>query len=178
MEQIARDARISTLYEGTTGIQALDLLGRKVLLGTRGKCVRDFTGEILRFAKPHALSRGPLGKMARSLIWRSLQWNLLTTRLMMRSAKDRDQVGASSVDYLMYSGYVMMGYHWALQAAKASELLGSGAGQAPEEFYRTKIHTAEFYFARLLPRADAHQRLAMASTKSLLQIDKAHMQID
>ena len=178
MEQIARDARISTLYEGTTGIQALDLLGRKVMVGTRGKCVRDFTAEVMRFAKPHALSRGPLGKMARSLIWRSLQWNLLTTRLMMRSAKDRDQVGASSVDYLMYSGYVMMGYHWALQAAKASELLGSGAGQAPEEFYRTKIHTAEFYFARLLPRADAHQRLAMASTKSLLQIDKAHMQID
>ena len=178
MEQNARDARISTLYEGTTGIQALDLLGRKVMVGTRGKCVRDFTAEVMRFAKPHALSRGPLGKMARSLIWRSLQWNLLTTRLMLRSAKDRDQVGASSVDYLMYSGYVMMGYHWALQAAKASELLGSGAGQAPEEFYRTKIHTAEFYFARLLPRADAHQRLAMASTKSLLQIDKAHMQID
>ena len=178
MEQIARDARISTLYEGTTGIQALDLLGRKVLLGSRGKCVRDFTGEILRFAKPHALSRGPLGKMARSLIWRALQWNLLTTRLMLRAARDKEQVGASSVDYLMYSGYVMMGYFWARQAAKASQLLDSAEGQAPAEFYRTKIHTAEFYFARLLPRVDAHQRMALASTATLLQIDKAHMRID
>ena len=50
MEQIARDARISTLYEGTTGIQALDLLGRKVLLQTRGKAVREFTGQIAKFA--------------------------------------------------------------------------------------------------------------------------------
>jgi hypothetical protein len=49
MEQIARDARIATLYEGTTGIQALDLLGRKVLLQSRGKAVRDFTAEILSF---------------------------------------------------------------------------------------------------------------------------------
>src|SRR5699024_6377968 len=47
MEQIARDARISTLYEGTTGIQALDLLGRKVLLTPRGKCVRDFSQQLI-----------------------------------------------------------------------------------------------------------------------------------
>ncbi len=57
MEQIARDARIATLYEGTTGIQALDLLGRKVLLTTRGKCVRDFTATMLRFARQHLFAR-------------------------------------------------------------------------------------------------------------------------
>ena len=51
MEQIVRDARISTLYEGTTGIQALDLLGRKVLLTTKGKCVRDFTKNLVDFGK-------------------------------------------------------------------------------------------------------------------------------
>ena len=61
MEQIARDARISTLYEGTTGIQALDLLGRKVLLNTKGKCVRDFSATMLRLIKPYALQRTPMG---------------------------------------------------------------------------------------------------------------------
>ncbi|SDT92087.1 Acyl-CoA dehydrogenase [Pseudomonas pohangensis] len=178
MEQIARDARIATLYEGTTGIQALDLLGRKVLLGSKGKCVRDFTGTVLRFARPHALSRGPLGKMARSLICRSLQWNLLTTRLLLRSARDREQVGAASFDFLMYSGYVMMGYFWALQAAKASQLLAAGGGEAPAEFYQAKIDTAEFYFARLLPRANSHYAAALASTASLMQTDKASLRIN
>ena len=170
MEQIARDARISTLYEGTTGIQALDLLGRKVLLGSKGKCVRDFSGTVLRFAKPHALNKGAIGSMARTLVRRTAQWNLLTTLIMLRASKDREQVGSSSVDYLMYSGFVMMGYFWALQAAKATELLASGTGKESAEFYTAKIQTAEFYFARLLPRADAHYSAALAPARSVMQM--------
>ena len=123
MEQIARDARIATLYEGTTGIQALDLLGRKVLLGSKGKCVRDFTRIMMHFAGPRLFARGPQGKLARSTMKRAIEWNLLTLRIMLRAGKDRDLVGSSSVNYLMYSGYVMMGYFWALQAAKAERFL-------------------------------------------------------
>jgi alkylation response protein AidB-like acyl-CoA dehydrogenase len=93
MEQIARDARISTLYEGTTGIQALDLLGRKVLLATRGKCVREFTATMARFAKGHLFARGPLGSMSRTLLRRALQWNTLTLRIMLRAKGDRELVG-------------------------------------------------------------------------------------
>ena len=115
MEQIARDARIATLYEGTTGIQALDLLGRKVLLGSRGKCVRDFTRTMLRLARPHLFTRGPIGTIARALTKRAIDWNVLTLRIMLRAGRDRDLVGAASVDYLMYSGYVMMGHFLALQ---------------------------------------------------------------
>ena len=74
----------------------------------------------------------------------------------------------------MYSGFVMMGYYWALQAAKAQELLDSGAGKESEEFYRAKIQTAEFYFDRLMPRANAHRSGALASTKSVMQLDKEH----
>jgi alkylation response protein AidB-like acyl-CoA dehydrogenase len=84
MEQIARDARISTLYEGTTGIQALDLLGRKVLLNTKGKCVRDFSATMLRLIKPYALQRTPMGQMMRTLARRTAQWNVLTTLIMLR----------------------------------------------------------------------------------------------
>jgi alkylation response protein AidB-like acyl-CoA dehydrogenase len=177
MEQIARDARISTLYEGTTGIQALDLLGRKVLLNTKGKCVRDFSTTMLRFAKPFALKRGSMGQMARTLMRRTAQWNLLTTLIMLRASKDREQVGSSSVDYLMYSGFVMMGYYWALQAAKATELLTSGTGKESNDFYTAKIQTAEFYFARLLPRADAHYSAALAPTSAVMQMPQELFQM-
>ena len=177
MEQIARDARIATLYEGTTGIQALDLLGRKVLLSTKGKCVRDFTGTMLGLAKGHAFASGPLGKMARTLVHRALQWNLMTTRIMLRSARDREQVGASSVDYLMYSGYVMMAHAWLQQAVKATELLRNGQGTESADFYTAKIQTAEFYFARLLPRADAHRKGALAPTSAVMQMKAEHFQI-
>jgi len=177
MEQIARDARISTLYEGTTGIQALDLLGRKVLLNTKGKCVRDFSGTILRMAKPYALQRTPIGQMMRTLARRTAQWNLLTTLIMLRASKDREQVGSSSVDYLMYSGFVMMAYFWALQAAKAAELLASGTGKESKDFYTAKIQTAEFYFARLLPRADAHYSAALAPTSAVMQMPQELFQM-
>ncbi|MBK6908230.1 MAG: acyl-CoA dehydrogenase C-terminal domain-containing protein [Rhodocyclaceae bacterium] len=174
MEQILRDARISTLYEGTTGIQALDLLGRKVLLSTKGRCVWDFTGIIVRFARTRAFAGGPVGKMARTLLRRSLQWNILTGRIMLRASKDRELVGSASFDYLMYSGYVMMAYFWALQAARAAEMLASGKGSESAEFYTAKIQTAEFYFERLLPRADAHRIGALSPTSSVMQMDKDH----
>jgi alkylation response protein AidB-like acyl-CoA dehydrogenase len=177
MEQIARDARISTLYEGTTGIQALDLLGRKVLLNTKGKCVRDFSGTILRMVKPYALQRTPMGQMMRTLARRTAQWNVLTTLIMLRASKDREQVGSSSVDYLMYSGFVMMAYFWALQAAKAAELLASGKGKESNDFYTAKIQTAEFYFARLLPRADGHYSAALAPTSSVMQMPQELFQM-
>ena len=174
MEQIARDARIATLYEGTTGIQALDLLGRKVLLGTKGKCVRDFTATMAGFARAHLFSSGAIGKMARTLLWRALQWNLLTTRILLRARSDRELVGSASVDYLMYSGYVMMAYHWALQAARAAELSASGKGAESADFYRAKMQTAEFYFERLLPRANAHRQGALAPTRAVMQMDQDH----
>jgi len=174
MEQIARDARIATLYEGTTGIQALDLLGRKVLLGTKGQCVRDFTATMWRFSRKHLFAAGRVGNMARTLARRATQWNLLTTRIMLRASKDRELVGSASFDYLMYSGYVMMAYFWALQAAKAAELSANGQGKESKDFYQSKIQTAAFYFERLLPRADGHRSAALAPTWSVMQVDKDH----
>ena len=173
MEQIARDARISTLYEGTTGIQALDLLGRKVLLQTRGKCIKEFTNEVIGFAKGHAFSGGPIGTMARALICRSLQWKWSTLRIMLRAAKDRDTVSSSSYDFLMFSGFVMLGYFWLQQAVVASEKLAKGGKETPE-FYKSKIQTAEFYFERLLPRADGHRKAMLATSASTMAMDNEH----
>ena len=173
MEQIARDARISTLYEGTTGIQALDLLGRKVLLQTRGKCISAFTSDMIAQAKPHLLDGGPIGKMARSAFKRAIQWKVLTLRIMLRAAKDRDVVSAACYDYLMYSGFVMMGHFWLKQAIVANEKLAKG-GQDSAEFYKAKVQTAEFYFERLLPRADGHKKSMLSPTSSIMQMDKDH----
>jgi hypothetical protein len=174
MEQIARDARIATLYEGTTGIQSLDLLGRKVLMSNKGQSIRDFSKVIFSFSKPHLFSNSPVGNMARTLCKRAVEWNIMTLRIMLGAAKDRELVGSASVDYLMYSGYVMMGYFWALQAEKSAALLESGKGEESREFYTSKIQTAEFYFDRLLPRASAHKKSAVSSTRSLMQMDNEH----
>ena len=170
MEQIARDARIATLYEGTTGIQALDLLGRKVLLQSRGKAVRDFTADVLKFCGRHARDKN-LRRYVWDLTKLCAQWNYLTTRIMLMARKDRDIVSAACNDFLMYSGYVTMAYFWALQAAVSYEKLETGGAEQPE-FYQAKIQTAEFYFERLLPRAAAYAGSMLSPSKSLMQLDK------
>ncbi|MCH8178762.1 MAG: acyl-CoA dehydrogenase C-terminal domain-containing protein [Proteobacteria bacterium] len=173
MEQIARDARIATLYEGTTGIQALDLLGRKTLLQSRGKCVFNFTSEMIAQAQPHLLDGGPIGMMARACFKRAWQWKLLTLRIMLRANKDRDLVSSACHDFLMFSGFVMMGHFWLKQALVAKEKLAKG-GKDSAEFYTAKLQTAEFYFERLLPRADGHRKSMLAPTRSVMQMDNEH----
>ncbi|MEQ8511659.1 MAG: acyl-CoA dehydrogenase C-terminal domain-containing protein [Algiphilus sp.] len=173
MEQIVRDARIATLYEGTTGIQALDLLGRKVLLMTRGGCVREFTGQIARFAAEHLRSKHLRG-FALTLGRYATQWNVLTVRLMLMARKDRDVVSAASHHFLMYSGFVMMGYFWALQAAVAQQKLDDGTGAQTDDFYRAKLATAEFYFDHMLPRAKSHAASMTKPSSSLMSLDSEH----
>jgi len=170
MEQIARDARISTLYEGTTGIQALDLLGRKVLLTTKGKCVREFSQKLVAFGTSN-MGNSTLRPYAWKLLKIAAQWNYLTTRIMLVATKDRDIVSTAIHDFLMYSGYAMMGYFWALQAAVAQDKLQNG-GNEPKEFYEAKLATADFYFERMLPRAKAHAEACLKPTRSTMQLKK------
>lgn len=169
MEQIARDARIATLYEGTTGIQALDLLGRKVLIMTRGKAVLEFTGQIARFARQHMTDN-----RLRPFVWQlaklATQWNVLSGRILLIARKDRDIVSAASHHFLMYSGYVTMAYFWALQAAVASKKLADGDGAESAEFYKAKIATARFYFDHLLPRAKGHATSMTRPSKTLTRL--------
>ncbi|MCG2580333.1 MAG: acyl-CoA dehydrogenase C-terminal domain-containing protein, partial [Marinobacter sp.] len=173
MEQIARDTRIATLYEGTTGIQALDLLGRKVLLMTQGGAVREFTLIIANFARKH-LTDKRLRPFAVELLKLTAQWNLLTVRIMLAARKDRDVVSAAAHDFLMYSGYVSMAYIWARQAAVAADKLDNG-GDESEEFYKAKMATAEFYYERLLPRAQTHATTMLSPSKNLMQLDAENM---
>lgn len=177
MEQIARDARISTLYEGTTGVQALDLIGRKVLLSSKGKVVRDYTAEILKFCGVHARNKY-MRRFAWDLTKVCAQWNALTVRIMLAARKDRDIVSSASVDFLMFSGYVMMAYYWAQQAAVASAKLASGDGQETVEFYKAKIKLADFYFERLLPRTQGHAESMVNPSKTLTSLAPEHFSFD
>ena len=94
-------------------------------------------------------------------------------RIMLRANKDRDVVSAACHDYLMYSGYAMMGHFWLKQAIVANEKLAKG-GKESKEFYTAKLQTAEFYFDRLLPRADGHRSTMMTPTSSIMQMDNEH----
>ena len=174
MEQTYRDARIATLYEGTTGIQALDLLGRKVLLN-RAKEMNSFAKEILVFCKDHSVVSGDDQKMRmHKFVWPLAkvvaQWQQYTIRLMLKGKKDRDIVGSASTDYLMYSGYITMAYFWAMQAQAANEKLTTGEGD--KTFYKGKVKTAEFYFERILPRTKALAKTMMEDPKSLMQMSE------
>ena len=174
MEQIVRDARISTLYEGTTGIQALDLLGRKILL-TRGKSLNSFSKEVLTFCKDKSMiSNNPHKRKMNKFIWRLSKgianWQQYSLRLGLKAKKNRDIVGSASVDYLMYSGYIVMAYFWAQMAQSAYEKLATDVEN--RDFYRAKIKTAEFYFERLLPRTKSLAKTMMANPKTLMQLDQ------
>ena len=173
MEQIVRDTRIATLYEGTTGIQALDLLGRKVLLTTKGKAVQEFTGKVLKFCAQQARNRRML-PFTWALTKYCAQWNYLTVRIMLTATRDRDVVSSAAVDFLMFSGFVSLAYYWARMAAVAYDKLDKGDGAESPEFYQAKIKTAEFYFDRLLPRAKSHAEAALAPTRTLMQLDVEH----
>jgi alkylation response protein AidB-like acyl-CoA dehydrogenase len=169
MEQILRDARISTLYEGTTGIQALDLLGRKVLVMTRGKAVREFSGMIGKFALDH-MTDNKMRRYATDLARHVAEWNVLTMRIMLTARKDRDVVSSASYHFLMYSGYVTMAYFWALQASVASEKLAKKDGAEKPEFYKAKIAMAKFYFEHLLPRAKGHAASMTKPSKTMTKL--------
>jgi len=172
LEQIVRDARISTLYEGTTGIQALDLLARKILL-QRGKSLKAFSKEILVFCKNHSLiSKNVHKQRMHQFIWplskAVVHWQRYALKIGMKARKDRDMIGSASVDFLMYSGYVTMAYFWAMMAQKANEKIA----EKPEniDFYQAKVRTAEFYFKRILPRTKMLRKTMMSDPKTLMRI--------
>jgi alkylation response protein AidB-like acyl-CoA dehydrogenase len=170
MEQILRDSRIATLYEGTTGIQALDLVGRKVLLD-RLKQLNVFTGEMLSFAKGcMPWTAAGRDKTVRHQAWQvaklAMRWRFLAYKLGAGAKKRPDSVGAGSVDFLMFSGYAYMAYMFARMSKVATTQLVAGEGDSV--FLQEKLHTATFFFDRILPRADMHAKTMKASTDSVM----------
>ena len=163
MEQLARDARITTLYEGTTGIQALDLLGRKVLQ-QQGAGLKVMLGLIEAFCETPDLP-APAQAFVAPLRAKLAEWQQLTLRIGQRAAADPEEVGAAAHDYLMYSGYVCLAYWWARSVAAAE------ASSQPEAFKAGKRETARFYFRRVLPRTLMHAAAIDAGAATLMALD-------
>ena len=166
MEQLARDARITTLYEGTTGIQALDLLGRKIMQ-LQGAGLRHFLGMVEAFCAGHA-DDAALAEFVGPLAEKAKDWQALTMEIGRSAMANADEVGAASVDYLFYSGYVALAYWWARAVATAD-----ASPTASQDLKTAKRETARFYFARVLPRTLAHAAAIRSGARPLLALDAA-----
>jgi alkylation response protein AidB-like acyl-CoA dehydrogenase len=164
VEQCFRDARITAIYEGTNGIQALDLLGRKVL-GSGGKLARLLGGEIGDFCERHSRSE-EMAEFVTRLTGLLKEWSEATESIAERAARNPDEMGAAATDYLQLTGYLCLAWCWARSAAVAFAALHKGGADA--DFYKAKLATARFYFARLLPRAEAHLDALGAGSGSLM----------
>ena len=162
MEQYVRDARITQIYEGTNGVQALDLLGRKILgdMGAKmkkfGAIVRDFVEENGVDAKMQEFVN-PLGDIA-------IKVEKLTMEIGMKAMGNQDEVGAASVPYQRVVGHMVFSYFWARMAKIALEK------QDTDDFYKAKLATARFYFAKLLPETAGYIRQARAGNASLAEM--------
>ena len=163
MEQLARDARITTLYEGTTGIQALDLMGRKTLQA-QGAGLRVFLGMVEAFCTQHE-GDAALAEFVAPLRAKAAEWQQLTVDIGKRTLANADEIGAAAYDYLFYSGYVALAYWWARAVAVAD------ASSRPQAFKDAKRETARFYFARLLPRTLQHKAAIESGAAPLMALD-------
>jgi alkylation response protein AidB-like acyl-CoA dehydrogenase len=148
MEQLARDARITTLYEGTTGIQSLDLMGRKTA-STQAAGLKLFLADVHAFVQQHK-DNPAMAEFIDPLQQKAAEWAGLTKNILQRAATNPEEIGAASTDYLFYSGYVVLAYWWARSVAAAD------ASTHNDAFKQAKRETAQFYFARILPRTLAH----------------------
>ncbi|WP_010225143.1 acyl-CoA dehydrogenase C-terminal domain-containing protein [Pseudomonas donghuensis] len=160
-EQLVRDCRITQIYEGTNGIQALDLLGRKIL-ATGGATAKTLIDEVLGFIH----SAPPtLAEFTAPLKAAVLNLEELTAWILDRVKGDPNEVGAASVEYLHVFGYTVYAYMWARMADAALPKAGQ------DDFYASKLGTARFYFARLLPRIHSLIASVKAGSESLYLLE-------
>ncbi len=158
MEQFVRDARISMIYEGANGIQALDLVGRK-LPANGGRAIMGFFNEVGTFLQ-EAGAEETIAPLAASLKAGVDDLQKATMWFMQNAMAKPDNAGAGSVDYMHLFGLVAMGFMWVKMARVAAAKLAEG-GDSKEEFYRTKLVLARFYMERLMP--ETAMRLARIS---------------
>jgi alkylation response protein AidB-like acyl-CoA dehydrogenase len=165
MEQFVRDARIAQIYEGTNGVQAMDLLGRKVPDGN-GRMVRRFVAmmerDLAEVAERPAVAA--IAERAREAV---VLLGRVTAMVMERAAKNPDEIGAGAADYLRLFGLVAEGWMWARMAAVA-EAKAPSSGLAA-----SKLPTAEFFVTKLLPETRALAARLEAGAAPVMALDAA-----
>jgi alkylation response protein AidB-like acyl-CoA dehydrogenase len=168
MEQLVRDSRIAQLYEGTNGIQALDLVGRK-LSSHYGRLLRRLFHPLAQFLADNGANLqlqefvAPLGKA-----FERLQQATLT--IAERGLRKPDEAGAAAYDYLRLMGLVVQGYVWARMARLSIDALDRGDADAA--FYRSKVATARFFTQRVMPQSSSLFATIMAGGRTITDFDE------
>jgi acyl-CoA dehydrogenase len=165
MEQFVRDARIAMIYEGANGIQALDLVGRK-LPRDGGRAVMAFFSEVGSFAKDHGADEAmkpyvaPLSNALGHL-------QQATTWLMQNGMIKPDNAGAAATDYLHLFGLVTLAYMWARMAKVALDKI---AAAGPTPYLSTKLVTGRFFMERVLPETAAHLARVQSGSATTMEL--------
>ncbi len=164
MEQYARDARIAQIYEGTNGIQALDLVGRK-MAQSFGRLLRRFFHPVQDYIEKEQANPAMqefIFPMAKAFA--KLQQS--TALIAQKGLKNPDEAGAASTDYLRQFALVALAFMWCRIVQAAQEKLASGEGD--KAFYEAKLKTARFFMERMLPEAEARFRMISAGAVTLM----------
>jgi len=170
IEQYVRDARINMIYEGTNAVQALDLLGRKIL-GDMGMKLSQFGQLIIGFVEAEQASP-EMAEFIRPLALLGEEVKKLTAEVGMAAMQNADEVGAAAVPYLRVVGHLVFAYFWARMARTAFDALQGKHDALTDEggaaFYQSKLATARFYFAKLLPEALTQVALARTGAEPIM----------
>ncbi|MFB1014617.1 MAG: acyl-CoA dehydrogenase C-terminal domain-containing protein [Alteromonadaceae bacterium] len=162
-EQLVRDSRISQIYEGTNGVQAMDLLARKVA-GSKGAMMQVFIDEVNAYIDETSAEN--MQEFILPLKHAIVDISELTQEVLSKSSANPNELGSAANDYLHVFGYTAMAFVWAKMAEVSLEKQQSG-----DSFYLSKIQTARYYFARMLPRTQSLILAIKAGSQSLFDID-------
>jgi alkylation response protein AidB-like acyl-CoA dehydrogenase len=168
MSQIVRDMRIALIYEGANGVQALDLVGRK-LARKGGRALMSLNAEIDAFLGENAEAENVSEfidglKDAKQKLTEGTMW------LMQNGMTNPDNAGAGSVDYMHMMGLTTLAYMWAKMALVAQAQIDAGTN---DEFYKNKIITGRYFVLRMLPMLDAHLAKIKTGAEPLMALDAA-----
>ena len=167
MEQFVRDARIAQIYEGTNGIQALDLVGRKMPQDF-GRLLRRFFHPVQDFINENQ-GNAEMQSFVFPLAKSFMKLQQATAMIAQKGMANPDEAGAASSDYLRQFALVALAFMWCKMVLAAQSKLASGEGDAA--FYESKIQTAEFFMARVLPEADARFKMVLAGGDTLMNMN-------
>lgn len=162
-EQYVRDARIAQIYEGTNGVQALDLVGRKMPDGA-GRLLRRFFHPVAAYVEAKVEDE-VMGEFVQPLAKAFVRLQQATAQVARTAMARPDEAGAASVDYLRLFGLTALAYLWCLEVEVAQKKIAEGDGDV---FYQGKIATARFFMERLLPDTGARFSALMAGGKSMM----------
>jgi hypothetical protein len=165
MEQFVRDARIAMIYEGANGIQALDLVGRKLPRGG-GRAVMAFFAEVAGFAKEHGADEA-MKSFVTPLSTALGHLQQATTWLMQNAMMKPDNAGAAATDYLHLFGLVTLGYMWAKMAKVAHSKIAAGG---PTPYLTTKLVTGRFFMERMLPETAVHLARLQSGSATMMEL--------